>query len=144
MVRRFPQIGEGGGVVEFRLEFRGGELIGDVQDHSDGGSFERADMLDKLGAEKRRLLGIVEHGLGKQGTLAPFVYGALEKKGSDRHAVDADVQLEIEIHRLLVPCGQGRATGLTQKGASLAVLLEKIQRCGMFEIGQESEGGKLS
>ena len=137
--RRIPQIRERGGIVELRLQLGGGELIGDVQDHPQGGRALRARVAQRLAGDGLQPGGVLQRLLGERGTVAPLGFLAVVIESGDACPIHADVELEVQLKRFLIPRGVGSAGGAAQNGACLPELFEDVQGCRMLKRGQGTE-----
>jgi hypothetical protein len=64
---------------------------------------------------------------------------AIEVESGNLRATRADVELEIQFKRVLIPCWIAGAGSVPQNGAGLPVLLQGIERCRMLDRGQGTE-----
>lgn len=66
---------------------------------------------------------ILKDFLSDQRTLSPLTLFAVEVKRGELDAIRADVQLEIQVKRGLIPSGVASAGGIAQDSTCLAELL---------------------
>ena len=79
---------------------------------------------------------ILEDLVGESGAATPLVFLAVVVESGNLGSVGADVQLETQIERILIPRGVGSAGGIAKDRTCLSELLQGIKGCRMLESGQ--------